>query len=172
MSLSDDVRAELHALAKAYIRETYSISDILTLEVEYCDLELEIDEELRSQLASLSLRGNEYLFGWGRLEDFEEVIFRVLGKQPDEPPIAARREAQVLATACLDHITTLDSLIKFERRHRTQDLLPAHLREQLATIAERAREVENQERPRAEVDRQLRRLLSDPSAATAEAAGG
>ena len=80
MSPNDDVRAELQELARAYIAGTRSLSDILTFEVEYSDLDLEIDDTLRRQLTWLSLRGNEYLMNMRPLSDFDEVIREVLAE--------------------------------------------------------------------------------------------
>ncbi len=78
MSLSEQVRSELTALARAYAAGTASIEAILDLEVAYCDLDLDIDQHLRRQLVFLSLCGNEYLMDLRPLADFDEMIEEVL----------------------------------------------------------------------------------------------
>ena len=78
MSISEDVRAELQALARAYLAGEVSMESILTFEVEYSDLDLGLDDSLRRQLTWLSLRGNEYLMDIRPREDFDEVIREIV----------------------------------------------------------------------------------------------
>ena len=172
MNLNDEVRSELRTLARAYLADRATLSDILTFEVEHCDLDLALDDTLRRQLTWLSLFGNEYCFDARPLDDFEQLIYEILDTEPPTPVLTIEREARVLAKACLDNLTTPDMLVKFERRCRLHELPPGPMQEQIAVIAACAQEVEDRQRPRGDLDRELLRLLAEPSGASAHVAAG
>ncbi|MDE2966914.1 MAG: hypothetical protein OXS30_05440 [Chloroflexota bacterium] len=172
MTLNNEVRSELQTLARAYLADRAALSDLLTFEVEHCDPDLELDDTLRRQLTWLSLFGNEYCFDARPLDDFEQVIYEIVGIEPPTPVLTIEREARVLAKACLDNITTPDMLVKFERRCRLQGISIGPIQEQIAVVAARAQEVEDQQLPRSDLDRELLRLLAEPTTASAHAAAG
>lgn len=172
MTLNDEVRSELQTLARAYLADQATLSDILTFEVEHCDLDLELDNSLRRQLSWLSLFGNEYCFDARPLDDFEQLIYEILEMEPPTPVLTMEREARVLARACLDHITTPDMFVKFERRCHLQELPLGPMQEQISAVAMCAQEVEDHQRPRGDLDHELLRLLTKPSTASAHVAAG
>ena len=172
MSFSDDVQSELRTLARAYLEASASIGDILTFEVEHCDLDLDLDETLRAQLVRLSLFGNEYCFDARPIEDFETLAYEVLEIDPPEPLMPVERETQILVQSYLANLLPIERLITFERVQRRNQDIPEPWRIRIAEIARCADDVINQRQPREDFEIELRRFLKEPSIASAQAAAG
>ena len=171
MSFSDDVRSELRTLARGYLEATASIGDILTFEVEHCDLDLDLDQTLREQLVSLSLFGNEYSFDARPIEDFEALIYEVLELNPPQPLMTIERETQILAQSYLGNLLPIERFIKFERIHRRNQNTSDPWRARLSELAHCAEDVIDQRQTRHEFELALRRLVEAPKRPTiAEAA--
>lgn len=172
MSFSDDVQSELRTLARAYLEATASIGDILTFEVEHSDLDLDLRETLRAQLARLSLFGNEYCFDARPIEDFESVVYEVLDIDPPQPLMTIERETQILLQSYLCNLLPIDRFIKFDRVHRRDQDIPDSWRARISEIARGADDVINQRQTREEFEVEVQRLLAEPSRASAHAAAG
>ena len=172
MSFSDDVQAELQTLARAYLEANASMSDILTFEVEHCDLDLDIEDTLRGQLARLSLFGNEYCFDARPVEDFEALVYEVLGIDPPQPLLTIERETQILVQSYLANLLPIERFVEFDRAQRRNQEVPEPWRSHIAEIARRADDVINQRQTGEEFEAELRRFLAEPTIASAQAAAG
>lgn len=170
MSFNDDVRNELRGLAQAYLENTYSLGDLLQFEVEHCDLTLDIDEDVRSQMTSLALIGEEYVRGWAGLEDFDEIVFRILSREPDSPTAAARRESLVLARAHIERQLSHKVLLDFTRRNPRFKLLPPSWQREWSDIALLATADETDEQACAQLDDRLQRLIDQAAPTVVDAA--